>query len=255
MNNRTLPVPLDSMLQPNPSRWTVPPPQPLPHQGRGWTAGRIVATVLSSVVLLFSFGLMAVGGTLLVAADVVRGSDGYYTTAPVELETPGYALVTSNLEIRNDSGIIGLPERVLGTIRIEASADGADVFVGIADSDDVATYLRGVGRSTVVDPLDENGDPAYVYVEGVSPRVPPGEADIWKVSAAGAGTQTVRFAPAEGDWTLVVMRADGTASVRSSVSVGATLPLLNDFGFCLLAGGLVLFAAGSVGLWLALRRD
>lgn len=234
---------------------TAPAPAPVaPPPSARWGAGRIVAVVASGLMLLTSFGLMATGGSLLVGADVVRDADGYLTGPTVELQSAGYALVSDNLEIHNHSAIVDLPERLIGTVRIKASSEDGDVFVGIADSDDAAAYLSGVAHSTVVDPLDGSGDQVYEFTDGDAPTLLPEAADIWIESAAGRGTQEITFAPEEGDWTVVVMNADGTAPVESMVSAGATLPLLNEIALSLLAGGLLLLAGGGIGLWLALRR-
>jgi hypothetical protein len=140
-------------------------------------------------------------------------------------------------------------------VKIEASASDGEVFVGIADSGDAAAYLSGVEHSVVVEPVGQEGDLAYEFNDGGAPATLPEESDIWTVSAAGPGTQDVTFTPEEGDWAVVVMNVDGSASVEPSLKVGATLPLIDNVAYGLLGGGLVLLVGGGVGLWLALRRS
>jgi len=56
-------------------------------------------------------------------------------------------------------------------------------------------------------------------------------------SATGLGTQALKWKPAAGDWTIVVMNPTGRAGVSVTADVGATVPDLGWF-----AGGL--FVAG-----------
>lgn len=235
---------------------SAPPSAPPPPAGPSrWGAGRIVAVVVTSLILLTSLGLLAAGTTLAIADSVARDSDGYVTSSTVDLQTPGHALVTDDVEIRSDSTVVDLPERLIGTAKIEVSAGDGDIFVGIADSDEADAYLAGVARSTVTDIEGVDHDPAYEFTDGEAPSMLPEQADIWETSASGPGTQEVRFTPEEGDWTVVVMNADGAAPVETSVEIGATLPLLDDLAYGLLIAGAVLLAGGGIGLWLTLRRS
>jgi hypothetical protein len=239
-----------------PTAPVTPPSAPPPAAGtRRWSAGRIVAVVVTSLMVLTSLGLLAAGTMLKLADSVARDTDGYLTSSTVELQTPGHALVTDDVEIRNDTTVVDLPERLIGTAKIEVNAGEGDVFVGIADSGEADAYLAGVARSTVTDVEGVDHDPAYEFTDGGAPSLLPEQADIWETSAAGPGIQEVRFTPEEGDWTVVVMNADGAAPVETSVRLGATLPLLDDLAYGLLIAGAVLLAGGGVGLWLALRRS
>ena len=250
-----MPEPVSDSSAPVEQQAAPPPATPPPATPGRWGAGRVIAVIVASLMLLTSFGLLVAGGALTVANGPARDADGYLTSPSVELRTPGYALVTEDIEIRNDSTIVNLPERLLGTVKIEASAADGEVFVGIADSGDAAAYLSGVGHSIVLEPVGQERDPAYEFNDGEAPTVLPEDADIWEASAAGPGTQDVTFTPEEGDWAVVVMNADGGAPVEPSVKVGATLPLLDNLAYGLLGGGVVLLVGGGIGLWLALRQS
>jgi hypothetical protein len=52
--------------------------------------------------------------------------------------------------------------------------------------------------------------------------------------------------PADGNWTVVVMRADGTAGVAAGMQVAATVPALTWAAGGLLAGVVVLLTVGGL---------
>ena len=60
-------------------------------------------------------------------------------------------------------------------------------------------------------------------------------------TASGTGGQELLWAPAAGDWTLVVMNADGSRPVVADLSFGATAP-----GLSAVWGGL--FGLGGAAL-------
>jgi hypothetical protein len=110
----------------------------------------------------------------------------------------------------------------------------------------VADYLHGVRHAEVVDlRTTDSGDVQPVYaVSGThAPAVAPTGTTIWTAQATGSGTVSVAWKPAAGDWTVVLMNADGSSGVAADVSVGATLPWL---GWC--AGVLLGIAALGMAL-------
>ena len=136
-----------------------------------------------------------------------------------------------------------------------------DVFVGIAQTADAATYLRGVGYRQLSDVgspwTGTNGSSGSVRAidhAGGAPTMPPGQAGIWVASTSGPGTQQLDWRPADGDWTLVVMRADAGPGVAVRAQVGATVPSLPWFATVLLVTGVVLLAIGSLLVALAVHR-
>ena len=72
---------------------------------------------------------------------------------------------------------------------------------------------------------------------GGAPSGPPADQDFWTAQAAGAGTQQLSWVPAEGDWMLVVMNADGSAGISVDARIGATVPALDGLGWGLLVAG------------------
>ena len=77
-------------------------------------------------------------------------------------------------------------------------------------------------------------------------------------TASGTGGQELLWAPVAGDWTLVVMNADGSRPVVADLSFGATAPGLSAVwgglfglgGGALVLGGLIV----ALALWSASGR-
>jgi hypothetical protein len=231
----------------------VASPGPMPPR-RAWSAGRVVTVVLGALMLLTSSALLTGGLVLLLADEAARDGDGYITSATVRVESPGSAVLTEEIVIDNESIVVDLPERIVGTVKVAASAERGDVFVGIGESEDVDAYLDGIARSIMLDPTGNDGSPTYDVIEGDAPTRPPGSEDFWLASAQGPGRQTATLTPEEGGWTVVVMNADGSNPVAADVEVGATVPILDDLAYGLLTGSGVLLIGGGVVLWAGLRR-
>ena len=73
-------------------------------------------------------------------------------------------------------------------------------------------------------------------------------------SASGEGRQALTWEPEDGDWTVVVANADGTAPVVTRVAVGAEVPVLDDVANGLVVAGALLLPLAALVLWLAVRR-
>jgi hypothetical protein len=147
-----------------------------------------------------------------------------------------------------------IPEQLLGRFKMSAHAPGGGpLFLGVARTSDVRSYLDGVSYSTVTDvgrvprTLTNAGTP------GRLPATPPGRADIWVAQRSGPGEQVLTWPVDTGSWTVVVMRPSAAAPVDVDAAVGFTFPAAGRFaaGF-LIAGGIVL-AVGIVVVALALR--
>jgi hypothetical protein len=89
---------------------------------------------------------------------------------------------------------------------------------------------------------------------GSAPAVPPTGTDIWVAQTSGSGPRSLQWTPGNGNWTVVVMRADGTAGVSATMRAAATVPALTGVSVGLLLGGLVLLAGGGLLIALAVHR-
>jgi hypothetical protein len=204
--------------------------------------GYIVAGAVSALLAL----VLIAAGALALWGESEKGDDGYLSTGTERFTTTGRALASERLDVDLDGKdwIAGVED--LGDTRLDvASADGKAVFAGIAPRRDVAEYLRGVEHTTVED-IDTSPFRARRRAHHGT-RVPgaPADQDIWAASVQGAGEQTLRWTPDDGDWSVVVMNADGSPGVAADVSAGAEIPFLEPLGWSLAGGGLLLLIAGG----------
>lgn len=236
---------------------TLTPPVPSPPAPRprsAWGAGRVVGGIVAAVFLMLAVALVMGAGLVKLADTAMRDDAGYVTGTTTSWSSPGYALRTESVDLETGSTSFDLPHRLLGTVRVTAEATTPDgVFVGVARTADVDTYLAGVAQSTVDDPFAEDGTAGTTYVDGGPLEVAPADADIWTESASGTGTRSITWEPEPGSWTLVVLTGDGTAPVGADVTIGAELPGLDALAAVLLVSGLVLGGLAGIGLWLVLR--
>ena len=234
---------------PNPA-WSPPPP-PAPR----WGPGRVIALVLGILVLFPAVGLLAGGGVLLWGDRVGRNADGFVFSSSEHFTSPGSALTSARLDLSTGADWVPL-SATLGKARLEVTGTGSssDVFVGIARVSDAAAYLQGVRRTVIADLGTGNAAADEVQVPGGAPSGPPGEQDFWTASVSGSGTQRLSWSPSEGNWTLVVMNADGSPGVSVAARLGATVPALGGLAWGMLVAGLFLLVIGVLAIVLAARR-
>jgi len=219
-----------------------------PPARAGWSAGRIALLIVGSVLALLGAGLLAGGCGLLWADQTQRDDDGYLSTPTERLEASSYAIVSEPIDLveADTSGADWLlSEDVLGDVRVRAS-DG-DLFVGIGPTSDVEDYLQGVEHHRLDDVDFDPFRPRYDATAGGPPAAPPREQDFWVASASGPGEQTVIWNPESGNWSAVLMNADGSPGISADVSVGAEADFLIWLAVGLLAAGSIVLL-GAAGL-------
>ncbi len=125
-------------------------PQPTYTPAPQWSVGRIIALVFGVVFVLPALGLLLGGGVLL-WADLGNRTDGYVFSETDDFATEGFALSSERIDLATGADWLPL-SAALGTARAEVtSADGSEIFIGIAPVDEGAAYLDGVARSVVDD--------------------------------------------------------------------------------------------------------
>ena len=142
----------------------------------------------------------------------------------------------------------------LGDIRIDVvPQSGEPVFAGIARTDELSAYLRDVAHTTVTDLDFEPFEASYSPQGGQGTPGAPAAERIWAASSQGAGPQTLAWDIEDGEWSIVVMNADGTSGVQADISAGAKVPYLNEIGWSALGGGAILLIAAAALLGFGLR--
>ena len=208
----------------------------------GWTGGRITALVTGMLLALVSVGLLGGGGTALWADLTQRDAAGYLTTGVHEFSTPGSALATERIDL-GSAGIGWLySPALLGTVRIRVTpvSPGPALFAGIGPSAAVDRYLAGVSHTVI---SDFWGDKVQA-IGGGTPGSAPGTHSFWAATATGPGIQALRWHPASGIWTVVMMNADGRPGIHVRADLGARYPNLLWIAVGLLAAGAV-FGVGA----------
>ena len=82
----------------------------------------------------------------------------------------------------------------------------------------------------------------------------PADSHIWAASEQGSGKQTLNWEIEDGDWSVVVMNADGSAGVDADISAGAKIPFLDALGWTALGSGAFVLLIGIALLVMGIRR-
>jgi hypothetical protein len=211
--------------------------------------------VTGALVGALALAVLAGGGALVWAHGAKQDGAGYYASGSKRLTTSTYALVSEGLDVGTGGPDALFRSGRLGTIRVTATGTRAQpIFVGIARKSQLAPYLGSVSRDAItdfdVDPLSVT----YARRAGHTTPSAPGRQTFWTAKASGSGRQTMTWPVAKGDWAVVVMNANGTRGVHTSVSVGAKIPLLLELGVGLLIGGGLAAAGAFAAIAVGRRR-
>ena len=220
-------------------------------------AKRIALIVTGSLAALLASALL-IGGGLALYGNSQKDSDGYLSTDTHRFEAGTRALATENLDLDLGDADEFVQTNDLGDVRVQVDSRGEKpVFVGIARTSDVESYLSGVSHTTLTDVESTPFDADYDDHAGSGRPVAPADSNIWAASEQGSGKQTLKWEIEDGDWSVVVMNADGSPGVHAGVTAGASMPFLTAAGWTALGGGLllVLGTAGLVALALRPRRE
>ena len=209
------------------------------------TGPRILLAVIGILVALAGVAFAGAGIATLVAHETELGPDGFFSTAPERHATPTHALVADEVDLGATPSYWG-EGWDLAEVRLTAehAAPGGRVFVGIGPAERVAEYLDGVSH----EPLDAGPS------AGAGLPAPPGSRAFWAASAQGPGRRVLDWRTRDGDWTVVVMNADGSRGVRADLTVGERWTDVVAFGAGLTAAGVAGVAGGILLLVANVRR-
>jgi hypothetical protein len=221
---------------------TPPSPPASAAPSRSVPVGWIILVVAGALVALLSLGPLIGGGVLLWANATQPDDDGFFATRAERFETTSYAITSDEIDLGtvDDTRFVDLAD--LATVRIDAATTGeAPLFVGIGPRGEVDRYLRGVALAEVDDVGFAPFAVSYRHQDGGPPPNPPGEEDLWAVSTEGTGEQRLEWDPEFGNWTVVIMNADGAGGVSADVSLGAK----SSWVF---RAGVIFAVIGTIGL-------
>jgi hypothetical protein len=206
-----------------------------------------IALIVGAITGLAAAGLLAVGGVAL-WGDSEKDADGYLSTDSHRFTSSTHALASESLEVNLDGAEWLMDSEDFGEVQLNVAPRSDDpLFVGIARTDQVSRYLRGVAHTSVTDLDYWPFETSRAERAGDRRPAPPGEQSIWAASAQGAGTQTLEWDVEDGDWSVVVMNADGSRGVDAGVSAGAKIPFLSEIGWTATGTG-ALFLIAAAGL-------
>ena len=218
----------------------------------GWSAGRIVSALVGALLAVCSLGLLGAGGVAVWASATQRHGGGI-DLGTWSYRSTGYAVTSTTADLYGATGGWSAVRSLLGTVRIHATSGGASpVFVGVAPAGSAGRYLDGVAYDTVRGLAQHHA--LHAGHGGGAPVTAPARAGIWAARAAGPGIQTLTWPDRSGSWTVVAMNADGSRPVAVRIGVTATVPALPWIATGLLAGGVLILAAGVILIVVPARR-
>lgn len=224
---------------------SAPVPSPAPPVRRSWSGWRTLLVIVG-VLLAVLGGTMLFGGGVGLWAHQQRDADGFFTADSERFTTDAFALSAPSLDVNVTGPDVFQAENLLGDVRIRMTSRhaGAPLFIGVGPTADVARYLAGVGKDEVSDIDVDPFKVTYSSRPGGAPASSPAAQSFWVTSDTGVGPRTLTWDVASGDWTILVMNADGSAGIDADLSAGATLPVLRPVAIGALIVGVVLLTIG-----------
>ncbi len=223
------------------------------------SAGKIILLIFGVLGLLISISLLLGGAAILIADNIIKDNDGFYTTKTINIDRNSYAIVTGPTDVDVD---VGWNSRLLWdlgdlvTFRIEgANTDSSDpIFIGIARESDIDDYLNNVEYDEVRRLHTNRLDIDYRNHSGTTAPEAPTTQTFWEESTSGTGTQTLEWELEEGSHTLVIMNTDGSAGIDANMVFGAKVPLLLGVGIGILVAGIIGLCISILLIALAARK-
>jgi hypothetical protein len=190
----------------------------------------------ASLTGLVAFALFLAGGLLLWANGHYKDADGYLSTGSQRFDSREYAITTPNLDVGAGAPGLEIKSDRYGELRLQTMQKGGKpLFVGIARTRDVEAWLRGASYSEVSDIDFAPFKAKYAQRHGTRKPGPPSQQRFW----AATGTHALHWDVESGDWSVVVMNADGSRGVSAAVSAGAKVPYIAEIAYGTLGLGLL----------------
>ena len=201
--------------------------------------------IAGGVTSLMASGSSAFGG-LALWGDSQKDERGYLSTDSHQFAASTHAIATENLDMDLDGVEELVDSTSLGNIRIDvAPQSGKPVFAGIARTDELSRVpprrRTHHGHRLDFDHSRRATAPRPARARRVRPR-PSGSGQR---PARAPDRRPSKWDIEDGDWSIVVMNADGSSGVQADISAGAKVPYLNEIGWSALGGGRILVIAAA----------
>jgi hypothetical protein len=211
-----------------------------PREDTIMKATKTALIITGTLAALLAAGLLA-GAVWIHRADI--DSAGYMVTDNHRVQTVTHAIASQDLDVNGDFD--WFLDRV-PRIRVEATSD-KPLFIGIARSEDVERYLAGAAYDEVTDLDIERFSLTTERHPGTVDPAAPASQTFWEASVEGTGPQTLAWDSGYGQWSVVVMNADGSPGVDAELNLGAHVPYLPWVALGgYIGGGLLILAAAGL---------
>jgi hypothetical protein len=208
---------------------------PASAQTRRYTKIAAIAALVTALVL-------ALAGTVALAANALRDSSGYFNWPTETFTTGGYAIAMKTVDISK------APQWALNAgvdrVRVQANSD-RPIFIGIAPTADLDRYLRGTQHDDISGLNYNPFQVDYDHTSGHAPNGLPAKKTFWVKSTSGDGKVALDWKPRPGSWRAVVMNADNSRGVTSELMFGVHTSALWWLGAGLLAAALIAAAIAA----------
>lgn len=216
-------------------------------------AGRIVALVIGCLIGVIGLGVLAGGLVGTVAHATARDDDGFFRADAADLTTSTAGFASESVDLnRNVGWMTDRGDLATVSLSVQPGSSGKEIFTGIGPSADVAAYLSGVAYERLVD-FSSSTDITLERQEGDASASPPGEQTFWVVETTTATAEPLTWTVESGDWTAVIMNADGSSGVDASVEVGVKIDWLLPVAIGAIIIGAILLAGGTLIAVFAVR--
>ncbi|MET0143865.1 MAG: hypothetical protein ABW328_03645 [Ilumatobacteraceae bacterium] len=213
-------------------------------------AGRIVVIVSGCILGILGLGLLIAGIAGTVAYGVARDDDGYFRTDEIHLSTPTSAITSASLDLGSAPGdaewITARGDFATVILDLQPVGSGQELFAGIGPTDEVTRYLASVPHDSVSDYDDSSSTVTYERQAGSATPAPPADQTFWVAEVATAQPGTLTWDVKGGDWTVVVMNADGSSGVDANARVGIKIDWLLPVAIVLIVLGAVVLVGGTL---------
>ena len=194
------------------------------------------------IAVIAGSALLLVGAVAAVAVGLQEAAGGYVGSGTASFTTPTAAFTTSEIDVRGNTARAADPVNDLGDlaqvrIAIRSPDPDVEIFAGVAPTADIRSYLRRVAHDTFDSATLEPFEATFRRSTGTSPPDDPQDQTFWVASSSGQGELTLDWDKRQGAWSLLIMRADGSAGLDLEASIALRFAFLTPVAIGALSAG------------------